>query len=76
MKGTHLLLIVNTSTCVLTTASMLRVITLWFLVLTKFFHDGMGPFNLYTLYNLKQLTVTVTAKLVCVPLLKYLYCTI
>ena len=25
---------------------ILRVITLWFLVLSQFFRDGMGPFNL------------------------------
>ena len=24
---------------------ILRVITLWFLVLSQFFRDGMGPFN-------------------------------
>ena len=25
----------------------LRVITLWFLVLSQFFRDGMGPFKFY-----------------------------
>ena len=25
---------------------ILRVITLWFLVLSQFFRDGMGPFNI------------------------------
>ena len=32
---------------------ILRVITLWFLVLSQFFRDGMGPFNMYTIHRRK-----------------------
>ena len=31
---------------------ILRVITVWFLVLSQFFRDGMGPFNIYLMYCL------------------------
>ena len=30
---------------------ILRVITLWFLVLSQFFRDGMGPFKVLVLGN-------------------------
>ena len=40
---------------------ILRVITLWFLVLSQFFRDGMGPFNALE---------SVKADIIMTPMLK------
>ena len=53
---------------------ILRVITLWFLVLCQFFRDGMGPFNKKVSKTLGDLDLDPTMtiiKLSCFPLIQH-----